>query len=140
MQTFVPYGANFDMNARALDRARLGKQRVEAWQILNALRGESKGWVNHPATKMWRDYPEALAHYGIAMCDEWVHRGYKDTMRERFVALTERSLFFADLPPWLNRPEVILSHRANLVRKDPEFYGRFWPDVDPSLPYVWPVP
>lgn len=40
MQTFLPY-ANFSMTAKVLDRSRLGKQRVEAVQILTALkRGE----------------------------------------------------------------------------------------------------
>ena len=139
MQTFVPHGANFDMTAQVLDRARLGKQRVEAWQILNAIRGLSKGWVNHPATRMWCDYPEALAHYGIAICDEWIRRGYQDTMRERFVSLTERSLFWVDLPPWLNREDVMVSHRSNLIRKLPEHYALLWPGVSPDLEYVWPT-
>lgn len=139
MQTFVPYGANFDLNARVLDRQRLGKQRVEAWQILNALRGLSKGWTNHPATVMWRDHQEALAHYAIAMCDEWIARGYNDTMRDRFVALAGRSLFFTDLPVWLNRQDVMLSHRSNLIRKRPDIYGPIWPDVSDDLPYVWPL-
>jgi hypothetical protein len=50
MQTFLPV-ANFKESAKILDYRRLGKQRVEARQILNALQGKSKGWANHPATK-----------------------------------------------------------------------------------------
>ena len=42
MQTFLPY-PDFTQSAKTLDYRRLGKQRVEAWQILNALRGVSKG-------------------------------------------------------------------------------------------------
>ena len=139
MQTFVPYGANFDRNAQVLDRQRLGKQRVETWQILNAIRGLSKGWVNHPATVMWREHPEALIYYGIAMCDEWIGRGYSDTMRDRFVALTDRSLFWIDLPSWLNQEDVMVSHRSNLIRKRPDIYQQVWPEVPNDLPYVWPV-
>ena len=139
MQTFVPYGANFDMNAQVLDRQRLGKQRVEAWQILNAIRGLSKGWINHPATIMWRQHPEALAHYGVAICDEWISRGYKDTMRERFVALTDRSLFWVDIPIWLNQQDVMASRRSNLLRKDGLWYGQFGWTESPDLEYVWPV-
>lgn len=41
MQTFLPY-ADFSMSAKCLDYRRLGKQRVEAMQILNAIRGEKK--------------------------------------------------------------------------------------------------
>lgn len=42
MQTFLPY-KSFVKSAACLDMRRLGKQRVEAKQILMALTGESKG-------------------------------------------------------------------------------------------------
>jgi len=56
MQTFMPYGSQYDQTAKCLDVKRLGKQRVETYQILKALLGESKGWRNHPATRMWEGY------------------------------------------------------------------------------------
>ena len=64
MQTFLPY-PDFKKTAKCLDYRRLGKQRVECKQILNALQkrkgGITKGgWVNHPATKMWEDDFQAL--------------------------------------------------------------------------------
>jgi len=136
MQTFVPYGPLFDSNALVLDRSRLGKQRVEAWQILNALQGRSKGWVNHPATRMWRGYEAALCQYGIAMCDEWLARGYTDTMRQRFIDNAPSGLV---VPGWLQRIDVMRSHRSNLIRKDPAHYGPLWQGVPDNLPYVWPV-
>jgi len=43
MQTFLPY-QNFTKSAQCLDRQRLGKQRVEAWQILQAITNPSYGW------------------------------------------------------------------------------------------------
>jgi hypothetical protein len=43
------------------------------------------------------------------------------------------------LPPWLGDPAFHLSHRAALVRKDPDHYRPLFGDVDPNLPYVWPV-
>jgi hypothetical protein len=67
VNTFLPF-PQFTKSAQALDYKRLGKQRVEAWQILQALRGETKGWTNHPATKMWRGHEKALCEYGIAIC------------------------------------------------------------------------
>jgi hypothetical protein len=76
MQTFLP-SPSFEMSALALDKARLGKQRVEAYQILRALEGKSKGWTNHPATKMWRGYERALRQYLRIMIFEWMARGYK---------------------------------------------------------------
>ena len=49
MQTFLPY-ANFEDSAKVLDWRRLGKQRVEADQILNIISGKTEklGWRNHP--------------------------------------------------------------------------------------------
>jgi hypothetical protein len=138
MQTFVPYGSNFTMNAQCLDLQRLGKQRVETWQILNAM-SKGGGWRNHPATKMWIDYPDALIYYGIEMCEEWIRRGYNDTMLERFKSLNPAPIQHIGLPPWLNDPEVMRSHRSNLIRKDWDHYGMMWPDVPDNLEYVWPV-
>ena len=42
MQTFLPY-PSFDASAKVLDYRRLGKQRVEAYQILNTITGKSAG-------------------------------------------------------------------------------------------------
>lgn len=127
----------------SLDYRRLGKQRCEAKQILMALRGESTGWVNHPATKMWRGYEPALALYGAVMCKEWKRRGYVDNLRPYFDGLLAEYLSDTGvaliMPPWLYDNAVVLSHRSNLVRKDADFYGWQWPDVADDLPYVWPV-
>ena len=98
MQTFLPY-ADFAQSARALDRQRLGKQRVEVKQILNVLKKGSGGWANHPAVKMWRGYEMALCNYGIAVCGEWTVRGYKDTLTEFFLAqFTPSRTSFASCP------------------------------------------
>lgn len=137
MQTFLPYGSDFSEAASVLDRQRLGKQRVEAYQIIQALTTPTYGWQNHPAVKMWRGHVEALALYGLAICDEWIRRGYKDSMRARFVAYCPS--LRAENPAWIDREDIVLSHRANLVRKAPEHYSLIWPDVDPSLAYVWPA-
>lgn len=138
MQTFVPLGTDFTGTAKVLDRMRLGKQRVEGLQILNALTGRSKGWVNHPAVKMWKGYEPALVQYVVAMCDEWVSRGYKDTCKDKVLAIGESFPSAVITPPWLDDPEVQLSHRSNLVRKLPEHYGEFW-NVPNDLPYKWVV-
>ncbi len=135
MQTFLPLG-DFAASARSLDRARLGKQRVECWQILGALTGRTRGWANHPCVRMWRGHEAALASYAVAVCDEWIGRGYRDSMRERFVPY-----LVADpvMPPWLGDEAFHVSHRSSLVGKDPGHYGPLWPGTPVGLPYVWPV-
>lgn len=136
MQTFLPY-PSFVRSAAVLDRQRLGKQRVEAYQILRALRGESKGWLNHPATKMWRGYETALGFYGWVMCDEWMQRGYKDSLSTKIVDLQGSGDIVK--PPWVGDDAFHLSHRSNLLRKNPEHYALRFPNTPDDLPYVWPV-
>lgn len=137
MQTFVPYGEYFALTASVLDRQRLGKQRVEAFQIIKALTEPNYGWKNHPAVKMWEGHVDALAMYGISVCMEWRKRGYKDTMLFRFIPYCPD--MNADLPLWLKDTRVQLSHRSNLIRKLPTHYGPLWPDISDDIPYVWPT-
>ncbi|MDT5035120.1 MAG: hypothetical protein QOE03_305, partial [Micromonosporaceae bacterium] len=58
VQTFLPY-PEFATSARVLDQRRLGKQRVEAIQVLRGLIVPGYGWRHHPAVKMWAGYEEA---------------------------------------------------------------------------------
>lgn len=140
MQTFLPT-SDFEETARLLDYRRLGKQRVETWQLIRAINGMTKGWANHPAAVMWRGHTAPLAKYGLIMCREWVRRGYKDTMTERFQELVSSSTSqeLEDLPSWLGQPELHLSHQSNLIRKFPEHYGPLFPGVPSDLPYIWPT-
>ena len=133
METFLPY-PSFTQSAQVLDYKRLGKQRVEAMQLLNGLLGKAKsGWMNHPAAKMWRGYEEALGLYMNMMIMEWKRRGYKNTM-EYYISGNA-----IVMPPWFGDEDFHSSHRSNLLRKNPEFYGQYgWMD-DPSKPYIWPV-
>ena len=62
MQTFLPY-SDFNRSALALDRQRLGKQRVECKQIVLALGNPTYGWQNHPAVRMWRGHARVLCEY-----------------------------------------------------------------------------
>ena len=66
MQTFLPY-ADFVKTAKCLDYRRLGKQRVEAFQILNILEGKTTkaGWKHHPAVLMWEGYENALKNISM---------------------------------------------------------------------------
>jgi hypothetical protein len=132
MQTFLPY-ANFTKSAVVLDNKRLGKQRVEAWQILNTLTGKSAGWANHPATKMWQGYEYLLALYGITICVEWEYRGFKDTLLPKFAEVSE-NLTDTGNPWWLGFEPLHISHQSNLMRKDPIHY-KF--GVVSNLPYIW---
>lgn len=136
MQTFLPYADLGSVNL--LDYRRLGKQRVEAWQVFQTLTGSSKGWANHPAVRMWIGHEGLLARYGIACCEAWIDRGYNDTMLDRFRHAAARWTYSE--PLWWDNEAFHSSHRSNLLRKDPDFYGRYGWDDDPAAPYIWPKP
>ena len=134
-------------SARVLDTRRLGKQRVETLQIMRALHVPGYAWRNHPAVRMWRGFTPALVRYGLDVCDAWEARGHADATREAILAFTGGRVPTSGelraagrLPPWLGAEPVHVSHRSALLRKDPEFYGRFGWREPPDLPYVWPVP
>lgn len=149
MQTFLPY-PSFSGSAAVLDQRRLGKQRVETIQVLRGLVVTGYGWRNHPAVKMWIGYEEALVRYGLDVCDAWCRTGRPDTcadtLRRDLAAArplprirTQDELAAAgELPPWLGDEDFHRSHRSALLRKDREWYGRFFDEPD-DLPYVWPA-
>jgi len=179
MQTFLP-SPSFKKSAQILDNKRLGKQRLEAKQILQInlyvkekpkiWEGMNKAWgfcnncsvfygnasfckncgkallfpnkpitwENHPAVKMWRGYEIALSFYGWSVCEEWKRRGFKDNQQPFFekIAGDLRVAYFKDnylneglYPEWMKNSQVVYdfcySHRANLMRKDPIFYGKY---------------
>jgi hypothetical protein len=136
MQTFLPY-KSFTESAACLDRQRLGKQRVEAKQILSALLGITKGWRNHPCTIMWEGYEFQLASYGLIICDEWIERGYTDNVCRVFFLEHRGPRKRLPRPHWLT-DEFCRRHRSNLIRKMPDHYGPMWVDDIPmDLPYLW---
>ena len=138
MQTFLPY-SSYAKSAEVLDMRRLGKQRVETLQILNALTDSEYGWQNHPAVNMWRGYEYELIEYGIAICNEWISRGYKDTCLEKIAQKIENiPEDSVDFPPWIGSMDFHLSHQSNLLRKNFDYYIQFFDNVPDDLEYVWP--
>lgn len=142
MQTFVPSSKSFRDSAKLLDNQRLGKQRVETLQIINTLLDPQFGWRSHPAVHMWSNHTAALCDYGEAMCDEWISRGYKDSLKMQMQALRELSLAAGssrEKPDWWGNQDLHVSHRSNLLRKDFEYYKKKFPDTPTDLEYIWPV-
>jgi hypothetical protein len=136
MQTFIPY-SNFSKSAKCLDNKRLGKQRVECYQILKALSNPSYGWQNHPAVKMWRGYENALVIYGLAICNEWKKRGFKDTCYDKIIEFADTTKKIIN-PSFIGRQDFHRSHKSKLLSKNPEHYSQFNWKVPNNLEYVWP--
>ncbi len=162
MQTFVPETTSFSDIAKVLDRQRLNKQALEGWQILMTLleldpqgnHRTPKGWVNHPAVKMWRGHEMALYLYIEEMVAEWRRRGYKSTIGDKAKATIMRAIELEIIdqsstnPTWLSDfsqfKDIASSHRTALLNKNYEWYSQFeWPEDSGCRPetyeYIWPV-
>jgi len=143
MQTFLPY-SDFKKSAKCLDDKRLGKQRVEAMQILNVLvskrlgkiykqNGKKIGWLNHPAVKMWQGYENSLKLYMKYCIQEWTSRGFKNKII--IPICIPKNI---DHPTWLGNEKLHSSHRSNLLRKKFDFYNKYKWKESTDLPYFWP--
>jgi hypothetical protein len=133
MQTFLPFRSFFD-SAKTLDNRRLNKQILEGYQILKVLSSDDPfaAWRNHPAVLMWKGHETALYFYTMAMIKEATMRGIKtDKNRVNVSELKAKNSHKWNnaKPRWYSDDATIAriteSHRANLYRKDPEYYGRF---------------
>lgn len=121
---------------KLLDTKRLGKQRVEAKQIINVIENKdgSVGWKNHPIVKMWENHVDGLKYYFNCAVDEWILRGYKNTMEKYEIKEVDDPL-----PWWFFNKQVQMSHKMSLLRKDPGYYSKYF-NEDPeyyNFGYVW---
>jgi hypothetical protein len=143
VQTFLPF-PDLGVSSAGLDDRRLGKQRVETFQILRALTWPDYAWKNHPAVRMWRGFVPALVEYGLENCREWVRRGHAESVAEQLLGWAGgREPGDAPRPPWFGLEQLHLSHRSALLRKDPAHYRPLLASLgyagEPEdLPYLWP--
>ncbi len=119
-----------ESTVKLLDYKRLGKQRVEAKQIIEIIEKSSKlhsllmkesntkiSWANHPIVAMWCNNLNGLKYYCNACIREWINRGYKNNMT--LYSIQEK---LEDLPWWFCNIQLQNSHRASLIRKDSIYY------------------
>jgi hypothetical protein len=133
MQTFLPYVYNFDLSAQALDNKRLNKQLLEGRQIYAALLGRTAGWVNHPATRMWRNHENMLYKYLYSVMRECKRRGIKTEKNWTAIEELHESNWNRGegitVPGWMTDESIATkietTHRGNLYNKDPEYYFEF---------------
>lgn len=136
--------------AKNLDYRRLGKQRVEAFQLLNVLlkRTETKGWSSHPALLMWKGYENGLKYYLNCMIEEWINRGYNNTMEYEVYDTVSNDGSSENIvilmPWWFNCYQLQLSHKCSLLRKDYDHYSEVFHITKEEKDkyflkgYVWP--
>jgi hypothetical protein len=144
MQTFLPF-PDVSLSLHTLDFKRLGKQRVEASQIMDILVfDEDSAWKNHPAVKMWEGYEEALIHYYNESLRIFEHYGGTNNKLEPYEEMQFSDMEF---PWWWGNEAFHLSHLLNLYRKAPEIYYTYMTQQASELAnehhptgftYIWP--
>ncbi len=141
MQTFLPV-RTYNESAYYLDPKRLNNQIVECLQILLALNNPRYGWRKHPAVKMWKGNEQGLILYARYCCDRFQRTRQKDHKCAKLFKDLEKVTqhMYPIYPEWYN-DTFCFSHAANLVRKFPEHYQKYFPDIpkDNDIPYIWPV-
>ena len=135
--TFLPY-PDIEKSLLSLDKRRLGKQRVEAFQIMKALNGETKGWRNHPATLMWKGYEDLLKIYYNKSLEIWEIKGGKNVVLKP-VEISDHTKALENKPWWFGFGPLHDSHKAALIRKDSDYSNILSLDSKYlDLGYVWP--
>ncbi len=128
MQIFRPY-IDHRKSARFLDDRRLGRQRVEAKQVLLAilrrrgvLRDGRRGWLNHPIVLMYDEgpYVDDLVEYFYAVVEEWTRRGYRNNMSLNDVEPLLKEVEGAPGTPVTG--ELAREYRRLLLLKEPCHY------------------
>jgi len=155
MQTFLPHPSVRD-SLDALDNKRLNKQILETYQILNVLSGQSKSgaWRNHPAVLMWEGAESELWRYAMTAVKLADMRGIKteNNLANINALAAKASIYWGNNEPiWRINPTTIkrvnATHKANLYRKDPEYYAEYVSAVNDeynqpccdTCQYYWPT-
>jgi len=112
--------------AKVLDDKRLGKQRVEAKQIITIISGEAKSlaWSNHPVVLMWKGYVSELKYYYDCIVLEWIKRGYVNNMH--LYKDIEKIKQPKQMPWFMYCKSILLSHQASLLRKNYAHYHKYF--------------
>ncbi|CCC82231.1 pyrimidine dimer DNA glycosylase/endonuclease V [Thermoproteus tenax] len=132
MQIFRPY-IDWSRSAGVLDDKRLGKQRVEAKQVilailrrLGVLQDGRRGWLNHPIVLLYYNrgipYIEDLIGFFHATVEEWVRRGHQNN-----ISLDDIESLLSRVPRAKGTPITHVhevEYRRVLLLKDPCHYLR----------------
>lgn len=185
MKTFL-VDRDFQKSAKMLDNKRLGKQRVEAYQLLRIIRilrkfheffsiphpktrdqflynidlyikqsyiefyfdvndninyrvslNKKLGFARHPEVWSWYHHPDSLKHYINCHIEQWIERGFKNTMD------IYQDVENSDRPKWTFDEKIFINHKQSLLkkeieRKEKDWYINLWPNIGQFDEYIWP--
>ena len=125
--------ANFQASSIMMPLPEVCSQIRTIQQIYYVLRRERRrGDLPRISRKiaMWKHYDEVLYCYGHHL---------EKSINSYFDIPPIGDDFMTHLPPWFGNPEIHASHRAFLLKRNPEHYGQFgWSKK--RMPLKFPVP
>ena len=123
MQVFIPYASPFDTAMVLKGDRRFLKQIQETRQILAAIYDPTRGYANHPVTKMYKNHTEWLNLYLQTL----------ELVRDGNLFLAEVKSQQADVvrPEWMTG-ELCDQHKRRLHTKNPQRYP-YWAHLGTSL-------
>jgi hypothetical protein len=127
MNVFI-IGSAID-TAKVLDPKRLNKQIVECRQIINAIKGNNKGWKNHPAVIQYQEYEDWL--FGYLMClENYYWAVYKKdvpelTRPDLMEHAIKWSKLASELCPSFHTEEFFTQMKRRLYTKDNNHYKQW---------------
>lgn len=89
------------------------------------------GLRKHPVLVLWHTYTEALGDYINAHIEEWIARGYNNTMKTYPVSSE------VEYPPWCEDPEFHRRMRARLREKEYTWWEEYDAGQRKQQPEVW---
>jgi hypothetical protein len=115
MQVFIPYASPYEC-AKCLDSRRFAKQILETRQILAAIYDNTRGYANHPVTKMYIDHAKWLSLYLKTL----------ERYRDKNFLYAKILSCKADLcrPEFITQ-ELCDQHKRRLYTKAPAYYKSF---------------
>lgn len=122
MQVFVPV-PDIVESLEILDGPRLRKQRVEAKQLIDTILDRPtasgkprKGWYNHPAAVMFRQYlPCLIYYYNMSLVVNEGRGGVNNKLQPEYLPVN--SLDEIVYPHWWGDDEIHKTHRGRLLFK-----------------------
>ena len=123
VNTFLVH-QDFKIAVKILDNRRLGKQRVEARQLIDTIDKLKSGqadkkisWSNHPITLSWINHVDSLKLYFNCVVQEWINRGFNNNYE--LFELSDNIIH----PYWIYNKKIHYSMMSQLVQKDSEYYS-----------------
>lgn len=102
--------------AEILDKKRLNKQIIECVQLLNAIKGISNAWKNHPCAIQYRDNVEWLENYMLCI------KAYRDGDIDNALSFNNRCV---EMTPSFHIEEYFNQMKRRLFTKNQEHYKQW---------------